>query len=57
MNYNKNNIKASWLHISDLHVFPEADTTLMLTNGDIEYFSKKGYNLPTRCPDCRKKRY
>ncbi len=28
-----------------------------ITNGDIEYFSKKGYNLPTRCPDCRKKRY
>lgn len=25
-----NNIKASWLHISDLHVFHEADTTLML---------------------------
>lgn len=24
------NIKASWLHISDLHVFPEADTTLIL---------------------------
>jgi len=30
INYGKNNIKASWLHISDLHVFPEADTTLML---------------------------
>lgn len=30
MNYIPNNIKASWLHISDLHVFPEADTTLML---------------------------
>lgn len=30
MNYCNNNIKASWLHISDLHVFPEADTTLML---------------------------
>lgn len=30
MNYTKNNIKASWLHVSDLHVFPEADTTLML---------------------------
>lgn len=30
MNYSKNNIKASWLHISDLHVFHEADTTLML---------------------------
>jgi hypothetical protein len=28
-----------------------------ITNGEIEYFSKKGYNLPTRCPDCRKKRY
>lgn len=26
----RNNIKASWLHVSDLHVFPEADTTLML---------------------------
>jgi len=26
----KSNVKASWLHISDLHVFPEADTTLML---------------------------
>ncbi len=30
MNYNKKNVKTSWLHISDLHVFPEADTTLML---------------------------
>lgn len=30
MNYSKNSIKASWLHISDLHVFHEADTTLML---------------------------
>lgn len=30
MNNSKKNIKASWLHISDLHVFPEADTTLML---------------------------
>lgn len=30
MNYIKNSIKASWLHISDLHVFPEADTTFML---------------------------
>lgn|GEM_PF-2283767 len=30
MNNNKSNVKASWLHISDLHVFPEADTTLML---------------------------
>ena len=30
MDYSKNNIKASWLHISDLHVFHEADTTLML---------------------------
>lgn len=29
MDYNNNNIKASWLHISDLHVFHEADTTLM----------------------------
>lgn len=29
MNYNNKNIKASWLHISDLHVFPEADTKLM----------------------------
>lgn len=27
---NKNEVIASWLHISDLHVFPEADTTLML---------------------------
>ncbi len=30
MDYSDNSIKASWLHISDLHVFPEADTTLML---------------------------
>lgn len=30
MNRSRNNIKASWLHVSDLHVFPEADTTLML---------------------------
>lgn len=30
MNYSRNNIMASWLHVSDLHVFPEADTTLML---------------------------
>lgn len=30
MNRSRNNIKASWLHASDLHVFPEADTTLML---------------------------
>lgn len=28
-----------------------------ITNGEIEYFSRKGYNLPTRCPNCRKKRY
>ena len=30
MNNLSNGIKASWLHISDLHVFHEADTTLML---------------------------
>ena len=30
MNRSRSNIKASWLHVSDLHVFPEADTTLML---------------------------
>lgn len=30
MNYSRNNIMASWLHVSDLHVFPEADTTMML---------------------------
>lgn len=30
MDYSDNSIKASWLHISDLHLFPEADTTLML---------------------------
>lgn len=30
MNHLKINRKASWLHVSDLHVFPEADTTLML---------------------------
>lgn len=30
MNNYKTHIKASWLHVSDLHVFPEADTTLML---------------------------
>lgn len=29
MNYRKNNIVASWLHVSDLHIFPEADTRLM----------------------------
>lgn len=28
-----------------------------ITNGEIEYFSRKGYKLPTRCPNCRKKRY
>lgn len=28
-----------------------------ITNGDMEYFSRKGYNLPTRCPNCRKIRY
>ena len=28
-----------------------------ITNGEIEYLRKKGYNLPTRCPNCRKKRY
>lgn len=28
-----------------------------VTNGEIEYFSRKGYNLPTRCPNCRKNRY
>lgn len=26
-----------------------------ITNGDIEFFNKKGYALPTRCPNCRKK--
>lgn len=30
MSNNIKKIKASWIHISDLHVFPEADTTLML---------------------------
>lgn len=30
MDYSKNNKKASWLHISDLHVFREADTIFML---------------------------
>lgn len=30
MSNSGNNIKVSWLHISDLHLFPEADTTLML---------------------------
>ena len=28
-----------------------------ITNGDMEYFSRKGYNLPTRCSSCRKIRY
>ncbi len=28
-----------------------------ITNGEIEYFNRKGYNLPTRCPNCRNKRY
>lgn len=28
-----------------------------ITNGDIEYFNKKGFNIPARCPECRKKRY
>lgn len=28
-----------------------------ITNGEIEYLSKKRYNFPTRCPECRKKRY
>ncbi len=28
-----------------------------ITNGEMEYFNRKGYNLPTRCPNCRKKRY
>lgn len=28
-----------------------------ITNGDVEYFSKKGWNLPTSCPECRKRRY
>lgn len=28
-----------------------------ITNGEIEYLRKKGYNLPTRCPNCRKKGY
>lgn len=28
-----------------------------ITNGEIEYLSRKQYNLPTRCPNCRKKSY
>lgn len=28
-----------------------------LTNGEVEYFKKKGLKLPTRCPICRQKRY
>ena len=28
-----------------------------ITNGEMEYFNKKGFNLPTRCPQCRKNRY
>lgn len=31
--------------------------SFMVTNGEIEFLSKKGYNFPTRCPECRKKRY
>lgn len=27
-----------------------------ITHGEIEFFNKKGYDLPTRCPNCRKKR-
>lgn len=30
MNDNENDIKASWLQVSDLHIFEEADTTFML---------------------------
>lgn len=27
-----------------------------LSNGDVEYFQKKGLNLPSRCPNCRGRR-
>lgn len=35
-------VKASWLHLSDLHVFPEADTDFMLE----EYRNLAGYIQP-----------
>lgn len=28
-----------------------------ITNGEAEYFNKKGLNWPTRCPNCRGRRY
>lgn len=31
--------------------------TFTITNGEYEYYNRKGLNLPTRCPNCRKKRF
>ncbi len=28
-----------------------------ITNGEVEFYKKKGLNLPTRCPKCRNRRY
>lgn len=30
--------------------------TFTITNGEFEFYKKKGLNLPTRCPNCRNKR-
>lgn len=31
--------------------------TFTITNGEFEFYNKKGLNLPTRCPNCRNKRF
>ena len=31
--------------------------TFSITNGDNDFYSKKGFDLPVRCPNCRSRRY